>query len=346
MPIEYVLAGPYRIEYRSYEEPPLGPHEVRVRTIVSGMKRGTELTLYRGTAPMHAQRFDLTYRVFLPEPPERRYPMWLGSWGVGEVVEIGAAVTRFRPGDRVHGPMRHRPTNVFPEDRLRPLPPGLDPLAALCTDPAEFALTAVHDAGLRIGDRVAVFGLGAIGLLVVQLVRLAGARQVIAVDPVARRRALAGTFGADVTLDPTAEDAGLAIKKLTGKGVDVAIEASGVTAALHQAIRATHLGGEVVTLGYYPDGAPDLRLGEEWHHNRITLHSSMIAWGCPHRAYPRWDEARVLETVEELLCQGRLRTDGLITHHFPYREAPAAYQLLDTRPDEVIKVALHYEGEA
>src|SRR5439155_19883290 len=88
--------------------------------------------------------------------------------------------------------------------RLRPLAGGLTPEAAVCVDPAHVAFVAVRDGNVRLGDRVAVFGLGAIGLLTMQAARASGAEHVVAVDPLATRRERALRMGADVALDPTA----------------------------------------------------------------------------------------------------------------------------------------------
>ena len=122
------------------------------------------------------------------------------------------------------------------------------------TDPARFALAAVHDAQIKLGDRVAVFGMGAIGLLALQMARLNGARQVLAIDPIAQRRTLAKQVGADIVIDPSACDAGLAIKEATGgHGVDVALEISGIYSALQHAIRCVQREGTVVTASYYGD---------------------------------------------------------------------------------------------
>src|SRR4029077_17723542 len=100
-------------------------------------------------------------------------------------------------------------------------PEGLSPQAAVCLDPVVMAL-ALRDGGIKLGDRVAVFGLGAIGLITGQLAKIAGADWVVGVDPLANRRELAEQFGADVTLDPFANDGdvGLAIRRLTGPEPD------------------------------------------------------------------------------------------------------------------------------
>jgi threonine dehydrogenase-like Zn-dependent dehydrogenase len=146
-------------------------------------------------------------------------------------------------------------------------------------------------------------------------------------------------------LDPReAQDGvGPAIKRAGSGGVDVAIETSGSTAALHDAIAAARLGGTVVTVGFYQGGAPQLRLGEEWHHNRLDMVSSMGAWGAPHRAHPAWDRRRVARTVVDLLASDRLVVDSLPIRRFPFDQAVEAYGWLDAHPDEAIKVALTYD---
>src|SRR5207237_831284 len=128
------------------------------------------------------------------------------------------------------------------------VPDGMPWQNAVCAAPATVALGGVRDGGIRLGDRVAVFGLGAIGLLAVQLCDAAGAAFVAAVDPLAARREVAAATGADLTLDPTATDAGLAIREATSQGVDVAIETSGSARALHHAIRGLAFGGTIAVV--------------------------------------------------------------------------------------------------
>lgn len=343
MPREFILTAPKELEFRDYSEPPLGPGEVRVRSIVSGIKHGTETALYLGTTPFLRQRFDLECRLFLPDEKQDFYPRRLGSWLVGEVIEVGEGVTRFRVGDLVHGGLPHRPTNVALAEQLYPLAPNTKPETALFTDPALFALNAVHDAQVKLGDSVAVFGLGAIGLLALQMARLSGADKVFAVDLIAARRELARRYGADHTLDPAQGDVALEIKHLTGnKGVDVALEVSGAYPALHQAIRSVQVAGLVVAASYYRGNAAALSLGAEWHHNRPTLISSMAVWGCPHRAHPLWDLKRLERTAIDLLDRGLVSTEGMVTQRIPYCEAAKAYELITTHPDETIKVVLTY----
>lgn len=344
MPQEFVVTAPRAIQFRDYEEPPLEPGQVRVRTLISGIKSGTEMALYRGTAPTVTHRFDRELRLFVPRET-CAYPMHLGSWAAGEVIEIGSDVRELRVGDRVHGPLRHRPTNVAQASRLHLLS-DMPPEAALFTDPLIFALQGVHDAEVKVGDAVAVFGMGLIGLLTVQVARLNGASRVIVVDPIPRRLELARGFGADATVNPAeVSDVALAIKQATGKkGVDAAIEISGSAAALNEAVRCVRQCGLVVASAFYQGGAEALRLGAEWHHNRVTMRSSMAVWENPHRVHPLWTEARVEATAVALLAGGRIRTDGLVSHRFPFARAAEAYQLIDERLADTVKVVLEYPG--
>jgi 2-desacetyl-2-hydroxyethyl bacteriochlorophyllide A dehydrogenase len=349
-----VLEGPRTLRLREEEAPRLQTRDVRVRALASGISHGTELNLYRGTSGFAELVFDRELRAFVrPNPPRPAYPAMLGYEMVGVIEEVGTRVTELRVGDLVHVGTPHREETVLNVDAaaktsypLVRLPAGEPRKHALYVSLGAVALVAVHDARLKLGDHVAVVGLGAIGLLLVQMARLAGAQRVTAVEPVASRRDLALKLGADHVLDPhQAEDGvGAAVKRLGRQGVDVAVETSGSPLGLHDAVAAVGLGGTVVTVGFYPGGAPDLRLGEEWHHNRLDMVSSMGAWGAPHRSYPAWDRQRVMRTVVELLATGRVRVDSLPMREFPFARAVEAYQWLDANPREAVKVALTYEG--
>ncbi len=249
----------------------------------------------------------------------------------------------FAPGDWVHGEWKHRETALKPEAALYPIDPAVDGETMVFTDPARFALAATHDAAIKLGDRVAIFGLGAIGMLAAQMARLSGASFVCVVDPLPNRRDLAMQLGADLALNPMDGDAGLAIKQATdGAGVDVAIELSGAYAALQQAMRAVHKQALVVTASYYGDQAGRVDLSREWHHNRITLRSSMPVWDCDHRCAPMWDLRRLERTAVALLAGQTLRVKPLIGDRVPYAQAAEAYALIDKAPEGHIKVLLIY----
>ena len=205
-----LLEGPRTLRVRDEDAPGLAPRDVRVRALMSGISHGTELNLYRGTSAFADRVFDRRLRAFVtPDPPRPTYPATLGYELVGRVEETGAGVHELRPGDLVHVGAPHRDEAVLDLGAAAastyppvPLPAGGPLERWLFVSVGAVALVAAHDARIRLGDHVAVIGLGAIGLLLVQLARLAGARRVSAVDPVPSRRELALALGADEALDP------------------------------------------------------------------------------------------------------------------------------------------------
>jgi threonine dehydrogenase-like Zn-dependent dehydrogenase len=348
MPRELIVEAPGRIGYREYTEPDLGPNQVLVETRVSGIKHGTEMNAYRGTLPFAGKIWDGELRLFrAPDSAEAQrawYPQPLGSWAAGVVRAVGAAVTRWKPGDWVHGGWPHRESVVRPEDGLYPVPEGVPAEVLVFTDPACFALAAVHDAAIKLGDDVAVFGMGAIGLLAAQMARLNGAARVIVVDPMPDRLSLALDLGADEAVNPAEVDAGLTIKRGTaGRGVDVAIEVSGAYAALQEALRSVQREGRVVAASFYGSRPEALDLAAEWHHNRITLLSSMPVWGNTHRSHPLWDLERIRRTAMRLLAAGHLQVQLLIGARVPFERAAEAYVMIDRAAAGLVKVLLTYE---
>jgi 2-desacetyl-2-hydroxyethyl bacteriochlorophyllide A dehydrogenase len=342
MPNELVLTAPRALQIVPYDDVVLSSDAVRADAIASGISHGTELALFRGDSPFGGKRFDLDLRQFVDAAETELYPMRLGYEWVGRVAEVGDDIRGIAVGDHVHLTLPHRETQTVTAHWLV-LPKEVVPERAVLVQSAAIALQAVHDARLNVGDQVAIFGLGVHGLLAVQLARLSGAGWVAAVDPIAGRRQLSGDLGADCTLDPASTDAGREIKLATGRGgTDVAIEFSGRYAALHEALRCVRVGGTVVAAGFYLGGAgDDLRLGEEFHHNRLTLVGSMSGWGVPQRE-PGWDRRRLRATALDLIADGRLDVDAFIAHRVPFERAAEAYALIDRRPEETLRVVLTY----
>ena len=348
-----VLDGPRQLRLAEQPERRLKPGEIRLRGLLSGISHGTELSLYRGSSAFTDRVFDRGLRAFV-EPPAgsvSTYPVTLGYEMISEVVETATDVTGVRVGDLVHTGTPHQEETVldvaaslaatYPLVRL-PSDERLE--RGLFVSLAAVALQAVHDAQIKLGDSVSVHGLGAIGLLTVQMCRLEGIQNVLAVDPDPTRRELAAQFGATHVLDAAGEPSiGLRIRDRNGgHGVDVAIDVSGSDRGLQGALAAAGLGGTVVGAGFYQGGAANLRLGEEFHHNRLALIASVGGWGTPNRHAPLWDRRRVMDVATRLLYTDSVRVDGLLDRTFPFGDAPAAYQWLDENPEAAVKVALAY----
>jgi threonine dehydrogenase-like Zn-dependent dehydrogenase len=369
MPRELIALEPRKPVLREYEEPGLRLRQIRIRTEFASPKHGTEMVGYRNE-PSAMRSYDSEWGCMISraagEGP-RNFP--LGNMAVGVVTEVGPEVMRFGVGDRVFGHLPIRETHTVDEGAVDPVPGGLEPEAVVCLDPAVMAL-AMRDASIRLGDQVAVFGLGAIGLMAVQLARIAGADRVVGVDPIEARRDVATALGADAVLDPLADggDAGMAIRRISGaarsegeppdgarvlggywevptqfgqRGVDVAIEASGSIPALQQAIRATRFGGTICMISYYGGDATGLRLGDEFHVNRQQLVSARVE-SLPLRDAPAWTLERLVEVALGWLENGRLRTDGIVTPVVPFGESVEAYREIDEHPERSIKLGIRF----
>lgn len=329
------MNGPRSLEIRDEAAPTPGPGEARVQTIASGISAGTEMLVYRGQVdadlPLDLPTLDGSFA----------FPIKYGYAAVGRVIDTGPGVVRPAPGDLVFALHPHQTAFTIAAAALLPLPAGLSPVAGLFAANVETAVNAVLDAAPRLGEMVAVFGQGTVGLLIAALLKRAGAAPVIAIDPFPRRRAAALEMGADLALAPEAETAARLRALTDGRGVDIAVEVSGSPATLQAAIDAVADEGTVLVVSWYGTKVASLELGGRFHRGRIHLRSSQVGRLDPALA-PRWDHARRSALVASLLPQ--LGLERLVSHRLPFERAAEGYQLLDERPGEALQVALVYDG--
>ncbi|HET6635523.1 MAG TPA: zinc-binding alcohol dehydrogenase [Streptomyces sp.] len=347
------FTGPRQVEVAEHERTPLPPGHLRVRTLYSGISAGTELTAYRGTNPYLTRTWDPEARLFFDGAAGIEYPVV--GWGyseVGEVVEISPDLDDVDKadisgipgvGDVVWGIWGHRSEGVVPVEKLigHTLPAGLEPLAGAFARVGAIAHNAVLGADLHLGEDVAVFGQGVIGLLATRLARLSGAR-VTAVDALDGRLETARRYGAHTTLNARTDAVAERVREATGgRGADVAIELSGAYPALHQAVRSVAVGGRVVAAGFYQGDATALRLGDEFHHNRVQLVCSQIG-GVPPQVAGRWDVERLQRTFLRLVAEGEVDVDSLVSHTVRLDDVVDAYQLLDERPQDALQIVIEF----
>jgi threonine dehydrogenase-like Zn-dependent dehydrogenase len=341
-----IMLGPRDATLRDEPLADLRPNQVMVRSLVSSFKHGTEISAYLGTNVFATKRLDRKWRVFAEQPAEgvpAPCPRQLGNMTVGEIEACGSDVASFSVGERVFGWLPVADRHVCDAASVRPLG-GLTPEQALCIDPASFGLGAVLDGEIRSGEKVLITGLGAIGLMAVQYCKLRGAI-VYTASGFARRRELAVRYGADFVFDRReGDDLGLKVKQMTDGGVEAALECSGIYSHLHQAVRATRQCGRVVCAGFYSGGACDLRLGEEFFHNRITLLASLpaLAWNNPVRSDPPLYAHDLQQLVADDFRTGRLSAAGLLQPSLPFAESVQAIETICSRPEEVVKVLITY----
>ena len=328
------FTAPRTAELRPERVPPPGPGEVRVKTIASAISHGTEMLVYRGEVSP-----DLP--LDLPTlAGSFSFPIKYGYATVGRVLDAGAGVEHLSPGDPVFVHHPHQDAFVVPSDLPVRLPDGLDPTLGLFFANVETALNVVHDAPLRLGETALVFGQGVVGLLVTQLLELAGAARVLAVEPVRKRRDLALEVGADGVFEPGEDLPERILERTAGRGADLAVEVSSSGAALQAAIDTVAAEGTVVVASWYGAKPVTLSLGGHFHQGRVRLRSSQVGRMNPELG-SRWDHARRTEAVLDLLP--RLRLEELVSHRVPFEKAPGAYRLLDERPEEVVQVVLVHD---
>jgi threonine dehydrogenase-like Zn-dependent dehydrogenase len=337
------LNGPEQISVHESPEPPLAPGQVRVRSHRVSVKHGTMFHLYSGRSPFEGQRFDTDQRLFVPDETSHPCnPQYLGGGVVvGEIIECGEGVDDFSPGEMVYGLCTCCDVVDLWAAGVRRLD-GLRDDQALCLDPSIFALGGILDGRPHVGDRVLVSGLGAIGLIAVQILSHSGVRLLAVSDPDPRRRELAAQFGADLCVDPTATDLGpWSREHCDGAGFDCAIEYSGHVNGLAGCLRAVRQCGRIVTVGYYKGGAEVIKLGAEWLHNRLDLICSLVDWGNPMRA-PGWDRQRVIDTAVD--CMHREWIDGrqILDPVVRLEEAPACFDAIYRDPSKGIKLTIDF----
>ncbi|MDX8045352.1 2,3-butanediol dehydrogenase [Gracilibacillus sp. S3-1-1] len=207
--------------------------------------------------------------------------MILGHEFTGEVVEVGANVTRFKLGDRVavepiwgcgecaackkgnyntcpdmksygiHENGGFAEYVVVKEENVYLLPEGLSYELAALVEPTAVVLHAVRNSEFRVGDKVAIFGAGPIGLLLSETLRAAGASKIFVVEVNEKRRELAKQLGADIVIDPSQEDAVKVIQEMTNGGVDVAYDAAGIEVTFNNALECTKPNGEFMVVSVF-----------------------------------------------------------------------------------------------
>ena len=348
---QLIATAPRQLQLLDYDDRPIEAHEVRIQVQYASPKHGSELADFRGLSPFIGENYDAQWQAFLPRAEGEAAGVAFGKWNVGnmvvgEITEVGGAATGYAPGDRVCTYSGIRETaivNAIDNHRLLKMKAGVPWQSALCYDPAQFALGGIRDGGVLPGDFVAVFGLGAIGQIAVQIAKKMGAGLVVALDPIAMRREVALQGGADHTLDPLQDDAGLALKKLSGKtGMDVIIETSGSKEALQAALRGLAYGGTISYVAWPKEFGAGLNLGREAHYNNAKIVFSRVA-SEPLPQYPRWNRRRIEATVWKWITEGFIDGERIIHPVVPFSKAAEAYsETVDRHPEKSIKLGVAF----
>jgi 2-desacetyl-2-hydroxyethyl bacteriochlorophyllide A dehydrogenase len=322
-----------RVERESVSEDALAPNEALIRSETSIISAGTELARLRGLET------------------GGQFPTRPGYGTIGRILDKGSALDGFAVGERVFFAGKHASVQRFRHGEghqwahLFKVPEALDPIAASVACMAQIAATAPTITELRLGDRVAVFGLGLVGILAAQLYRLRGAR-VLGVDPVASRCELAQRAGITETCQVPPPEQAEAVRSWSGgEGAHVVCDATGVSPAIASAIQCIAPFGQLVLLGS-PRAA--------WQSNTTELLSAIHMRGLVVRGAHMWRfpvcaERNVATTVEwnfatifEQIGSGALQVRELISHVIPPEQAPEAYAGLRDEPQRWTGVVIDW----
>jgi threonine dehydrogenase-like Zn-dependent dehydrogenase len=250
----------------------------------------------------------------------------------GSHSQCGGALGGWKFGNSINGAWAEYLLVPDAKANLAPIPRGLaDEDVVLCPDIFSTGLAGAESGNIKVGDSVAIFAQGPIGLCATLGAKLKGASLIVAIDRVRDRLEVARRFGATVTLDASEGDPIAEIKRLTeGRGVDVAIEALGTQETFEHALRAIRPGGTLSSLGVYsgkivaPYQAFYAGLGDQ----------KIVTTLCPGG---KERMRRLMAMIEHR----RVDLSALVTHHFALDDIETAFDLFSHQRDGVLKVALH-----
>lgn len=337
------FTAPYAIEVCDEALPAHAAHQLLVAAQVSAISPGTEMLVYRGQMPPDLP-LDATISAL---DGAFAYPLTYGYAVVGRVMACGTAVSPAWQDRLVFAFHPHASHFLAAPDELLPVPDGLDAETAVLLPNMETAVSFVMDAQPVIGERVAVFGQGMVGLLTTGLLAGMPLSRLVVVDAFARRRRCARRLGADLALDAILPD--LHDQILRGlddgddyQGADLCFELSGNPAALEAAIAVAGYDGRVLVGSWYGEKPAELHLGRSFHRGQVRLISSQVSHISP-RWRGRFSKSRRLVLAWRMLA--RLRPQRLITHRYPLSAAGEAYALLDRQPEAVLQLLFVYDEE-
>jgi threonine dehydrogenase-like Zn-dependent dehydrogenase len=354
------VSAPHEPTFFDLEVPAPSEGEALVRTLYSGLSAGTELTYVKGTDPAFASSRDPELGVFVPGEASRRYPVLsMGYMEVGEVVESRRG--DLPVGATVAAAFGHRSCHVLgAQDHVVRVPPDLDPvlgvyLAQMGPIAANGILHATAEfhphpdpaLGEGVRDRhVLVTGAGVVGLLTALFAQRHGARAVVVADPDAHRLGVARRLGLEVVDESQAETWRWCKEAWVhgpgDRGADLVFQCRGRDAVLHQALRSLRPQGVIIDLAFYTGGAAELRLGEEFHHNGLTIRCAQIG-RVPRGLAASWNRSRLSEETAALLVdQGPAVRKHLVTDVVPVRQAPGVLMELVRRERRALQIVLDF----
>lgn len=336
-PMAFVTA-PGRIEFQERKLPELGTRSVLLKVRAASIC-GSDLHIFRG------------------KHPRAPLPVALGHEVAGEILEVGKDVTRVREGDRVtlepvircgkcgfcrsgqynYCPQLSRPHRkgqgafspflVIEEEWIHELPPNISFEVGALAEPLAVAVHAMKRGSVRLGQSAAIFGAGAIGLLILYLTKVAGLTPTFVVDVRDFRLDKATKLGASYAINASRQEAVGVIHEMTdGLGVDRAFEAVGAKETLADSMHVLKQGGTGIVVGLFEEDEISIPA------NVMTSREISLVGS---RGYC-WDFQEALVFLES----GAVNLEEIITHRMPLAQVQQAFELLSNPNAEAIKVVI------
>ena len=319
--LAFWVTGPSRGELRSEKLPALGSGEVLIRTLYSGISRGTESLVFQGAVPpSEYQRMRAPFQAGeFPSPVKYGY-ISVGYVEDGPPSLLGRNVFCLHP---------HQTRYVVPATAVHPLPEVIPPERAVLAANLETAVNGLWDATPRLGDRITIIGAGTLGCLCAWLAARIPGCQVELVDINVGRAGIATALGVDfATPDEATPEA------------DLVMHCSGHNEGLVTALTLAGFEARVIELSWYGERSVRLPLGAAFHARRLQLISSQVG-GVARAQRARWDFARRMELALSLLRDPRL--DVLITGEDPFTDLPAVMVRLSKGADDTLCQRIRYD---
>ncbi len=336
--VAIAVEAPHRLVLRDGDSVQAGAGEVLIAVRRAGIC-GSDMHILHGSNPF------------------ARYPRIIGHEMAGTVETAGAGVTNVAVGDHVvvdpvvscghchpcrtgrpnvcanlevfgvHRDGGFRDRMVVPARNAIKVSPSLPFDVAALVEPLSVAANVLSRTGCTADDTVLIYGAGTVGITVLQVAKMFGARCIVA-DPDAARLRRAAAFGADATLQSGQQDVPAAVAgELDGLGPSVVIDGAGVPALLGEACRVAAPAGRIGLLGFSPE--PTSVVQQEIVRKELTIAGSRL-------------NRRLMPQVIEWLEAGRLTPAAMITQTFPAEDARAAFDLVETHPEQTVKVQLSF----
>lgn len=300
---------------------PLAAGQVEVRTLFSGISRGTEALVFRGEVPeSEYERMRAPFQAGqFPAPVKYGY-INVGRVEAGDATElIGQPVFCLYP---------HQDRFRVPAPAVHPLPPELPPERAILAAQMETAINGLWDSQPCLGDRIAVVGGGSVGCLCAWLASRMPGCEVELVDINPQRAETAAALGVRFSGPADARP-----------DADLVIHASGTADGLTRALALAGVEARVLELSWFGSQAVSLPLGEAFHQRRLTLRSSQVG-SLPLAQRARWDHRRRLQLALSLLTDPVL--DALITGEDVFADLPTVMAALAKAPGAALMHRIRY----